>query len=135
MTAIATTDLFTELEYVVKAGSRERRTPILPQVTGLFLRDAGRLNEHRTSVFDGVLVQLTECANSQPLATPAFADMQFVPKRAIRCLASHEDAAVAAPILLRSEARSTAQRTIRFGSARDLATTRGQPCNAVAGGG
>ena len=108
MTAIATTELIAELENVVKAGSPERRIQILRQVTGLFLSDADRLNEHHIGVFDEVLVRLMECVDSRTLVNLSahFADLRSAPKDAVRCLAGHEDAAVAAPILLKSEALS-----------------------------
>ena len=86
MTAIAVTDLFAELENLIKAGSPERRIQILRRVTGLFLSDADRLNEHHIGVFDEVLVRLMACADSQTLATlsAAFADVQFMPKGTVR---------------------------------------------------
>jgi hypothetical protein len=77
-------------------------------VTGLFLSDVDRLREHHIGVFDEVLVRLMECADARTLTrlSAAFADLRLAPKDTVRCLARHEDAAVAAPILLKSEALS-----------------------------
>ena len=106
MTVIASTELIVELENVVKAGSPERRIQILRRVIGLFLSDADRLNENHVGVFDDVLVRLIECVEARTLAklSVSLADLKSAPKEAVRRLARHEDAAVAAPILLRSEA-------------------------------
>ena len=90
MTAIFRTDLFAELEKVLKAGSPERRNEILRRMTALSLPDADRLHEKRTVVLDGAPVRLIRCADSLTLATSsaALADMHFVPKAAVRRPAS-----------------------------------------------
>jgi uncharacterized protein (DUF2336 family) len=108
MIDIAATDLITELDNVVKAGSPERRVQILRQVTGLFLSDAERLKERHISVFDEVLVRLMKCVDPRALVrlSVSFADLRSAPKDAIRYLAHQEDAAVAVPILLKSDALS-----------------------------
>ena len=104
MITIATTELIFDLENAVKAGSPERRIHILRQVTGLFLSDADRLNEHHVGVFDEVLVRLMACVDTYTLAeiSASFAGLRSAPKHAVRCLARHQDAAVAAPVLLNS---------------------------------
>ncbi|CAN7274757.1 DUF2336 domain-containing protein [Bradyrhizobium sp. LjRoot220] len=108
MTAIAATELIAELDNVVEACSPERRVQILRQVAGLFLSDADRLKEHHIGVFDEVLVRLMKCVDPRALVrlSISFADLRPAPRDAIRYLAHHEDAAIAAPILLKSEALS-----------------------------
>ena len=108
MTAFAATELIAELDNVVKAGSPERRIQILRQVAGLFLSDAERLKEQHIGVFDEVLVRLMKCVDPRVLVrlSISFADLRPAPKDAIRYLAHQQDAAVAAPVLLKSEALS-----------------------------
>jgi len=108
MTDIAATDLIAELDQFVKAGSPERRVQILRQVTGLFLSDAERLKERQIGVFDEVLVRLMKCVDPRALVrlSISFADLKPAPRDAIRYLAHQADAAVAAPVLLKSEALS-----------------------------
>src|SRR3981189_3737630 len=104
MTNIAFFDLISELESVVKRGSAHRRVHILQQITGLFLSAVDRLNEQHLGVYDDIFVRLMECSDSGILArlSSAFADLASAPRQATRNLAIHEDAAVAAPVLLKS---------------------------------
>jgi uncharacterized protein (DUF2336 family) len=108
MSHIASTELIDELEHVIKAGSPERCIQILRQVTCLFLSDAGRFNEHHIGVFDDILVRLMGCVEARTLTrvSAAFAGVASAPKEAVRHLARHADAAVAAPILLTSASLS-----------------------------
>jgi len=67
MTAIATTELISELEIVVKAGSAERRNQILRRAASPSLSDADRLREHQAGAFDEVLVRLVGCVDAWTL--------------------------------------------------------------------
>ena len=108
MSNIASTELIAELEHVIKAGSPERRIQILRQVTCLFLSDADRLNAHHIGVFDDILVRLMGCVDARILTrvSAAFAGVASAPREAVRYLAGHADAAVAAPVLLTSTSLS-----------------------------
>jgi len=121
MTNIAFFDLISELESVVKCGSAHRRVHILHQITGLFLSAVDRLNEQHIGVYDDIFVRLMECSDSGILArlSSAFADLASAPRQAIRNLAIHEDAAVAAPVLLKSASISETDLI-------EVAGTRGQ---------
>jgi uncharacterized protein (DUF2336 family) len=129
MTAIASTELIAELEHVVRAGSAERRTRILRQVTSLFLADADRLSDDHIGVFDDVLVRLIESVEPPALTklSAPLADLKSVPKELVRRLAHHEDAAVAGPILCKCECLSDSDLV-------DIAGERGEKhLSAIAG--
>ncbi len=121
MTHIAFVDLISELETAVRRGSADRRVQILNQITRLFLAGVDRLNEHQIGLYDDIFVHLIGCGDSEILArlSSAFADLASAPKHAIRKLAIHEDAAVAAPVLLKSASISEADLI-------EVAGTRGQ---------
>jgi uncharacterized protein (DUF2336 family) len=121
MTNIASIDLISELETVVQRGSAHRRVQILHQITCLFLSVADRLNEQHIGVYDDIFVRLMECSGPEILArlSSAFADLASPPKQAIRNLAIHEDATVAAPVLLKSASISETDLI-------EVAGTRGQ---------
>ena len=97
--------LVADLETAMRSGSPERRVQMLRQMTDLFLSDADRLNEQQISVFDGVLVRLIERVEERTLAklSAQFSDLTFAPKELVRQFAYHEEAAVAGPILTRSQ--------------------------------
>jgi uncharacterized protein (DUF2336 family) len=109
MNAVAPADFVAELECAIAAGSPERRTRMLWQVTDLLMAGRDRLSEPQTSLFDDVLVRLMDCVDGRPLAelSAMLADLALVPKETVRRLALHEDATVATPVLLRSEALSS----------------------------
>jgi uncharacterized protein (DUF2336 family) len=121
MTNIASIDLISELETVVQRGSAHRRVQILHQITCLFLSVADRLNEQHIGVYDDIFVRLMECSGPEILArlSSAFADLASAPKQAIRNLAIHVDATVAAPVLLKSASISETDLI-------EVAGTRGQ---------
>jgi uncharacterized protein (DUF2336 family) len=108
MNAIASTELIAELESAVKGGSPQRRVQMLRQVTDLFLSGTDRLNTHQIEFFDDVLVRLMERIEAQALSqlSTSLADSASAPKEAVRRLAYHQEAAVAVPILLKSDALS-----------------------------
>jgi uncharacterized protein (DUF2336 family) len=121
MAAALSAALITELDNAVNGRSPERRTEILRQVTSLFLSDADRFNEVQVGVFDDVLVRLMERVEARTLAqlSSSLSEVGSAPKQAIRQLAFHEDASVAAPVLKKSD-RLSEQDLI------EIANTRGQ---------
>jgi uncharacterized protein (DUF2336 family) len=104
MTAIAPASLMAELDDAINDRSPTRRVEILRQVTNLLVSDAGRLTAVQIDVFDGVLVRLIERADVRTLAQLSrnLSALALAPQDAIRKLAFHEDAAVAAPVLRKS---------------------------------
>jgi uncharacterized protein (DUF2336 family) len=104
MTAIAPASLMAELDDAINDRSPTRRVEILRQVTNLLVSDVERLNPGQIDVFDGVLVRLIERAEIRTLAQLSrnLAGLTLAPRDAVRKLAFHEDAAVAAPVLRKS---------------------------------
>jgi uncharacterized protein (DUF2336 family) len=96
--------LIAELDEAVDGRSPERRADILRQVTSLFLSDAHRLSESQIGVFDDVLIRLIERADTSTLVLLSndLCQASSAPRKAIRKLAFHRDASVAAPVLKRS---------------------------------
>jgi uncharacterized protein (DUF2336 family) len=106
----ASNALPTDLEGTAKADASERHARMLRQMTDLFLSDAERLNENQIGVFDEVLVCLIERMEAQTLAqlSVSLADTNFAPRKVVRQLAHHQEAAVAAPVLAKSNRLSDA---------------------------
>ncbi|HUN95825.1 MAG TPA: DUF2336 domain-containing protein [Bradyrhizobium sp.] len=104
MTVAASAALIAELDKAVNGRSSQRRAEILRKVTGLFLSDADRLDEAQLGVFDDVLVRLIERVEARVLAqlSSNLSGVGLAPKEAVRQLAFHEDASVAAPVLSKS---------------------------------
>lgn len=104
MTAIAPASLMAELDDAINDRSPTRRVEILRQVTSLLVSDAGRLTPVQIDVFDGVLVRLIERAEVRTLAQLSrnLSGLTLAPRDAVRKLAFHEDASVAAPVLRKS---------------------------------
>jgi uncharacterized protein (DUF2336 family) len=104
MTVAASAALIAELDKAVSGRSSQRRVEILRKVTRLFLSDADRLNEAQVGVFDDVLVRLIERVEAQVLSQLSchLSGVGMAPKEAVRQLASHADASVAAPVLSKS---------------------------------
>jgi uncharacterized protein (DUF2336 family) len=102
MATAASTALIGELVGTVKGGSRHAQ--VLKQLTDLFVSEAGRLNETQISVFDDVLVPLLEQTEATTLAhlSATLSEIDLAPRETVRRLALHDDAAVAAPVLSRS---------------------------------
>jgi uncharacterized protein (DUF2336 family) len=105
MMTTAFSEFISELEVAVKAVSPERRVRMLRQVTGLLLSSANRLSEHQIAVFDDVLVRLVDRIEAPTLAklSSTLADLAPAPEKTVRQLACHEEAKVAAPVLLKSK--------------------------------
>lgn len=104
MTAIAPASLMAELDDAINDRSPTRRVEILRQVTNLLVSDAGRLTPVQIDVFDDVLVRLIERAEVRTLAQLSrnLSGLTLAPRDAVRKLAFHEDASVAAPVLRKS---------------------------------
>ena len=121
MIAITATELIAELEGAIKGGSPGRRAKILRQVTHLFLLTANRLDASQTGVFADIfnrLIERTEPAELVWLGA-ALSALKSAPREVIGLLARHEEAAVAAPVLLKSKALSDSDLI-------EIATDRGQ---------
>src|SRR5262245_64010687 len=85
-----------ELERVLAAGSSDRWTEILRRVTDLFLGNAAGFNNEQVGLFDQVETQaLAELGTK-------IAPIDNAPRGIIRCLAYHDEIAVAGPVLTRS---------------------------------
>jgi uncharacterized protein (DUF2336 family) len=121
MSGKASAALIAELDDVIKAGSPSRQTRILKQVADLFQADVDRLDEIRTNVFDDVLIRLMESVDTQALIhlSTILSEIELAPRETVYRLAFHEDAAVAAPVLARSNRLSDTQLI-------EIAGTRGQ---------
>jgi uncharacterized protein (DUF2336 family) len=106
MINIASAELITELDDAIRDGSPERRAQMLRQVSHLFLANASRIDERQTAVFGDVLLRLI--ARTEPsehvLLSATLCGLTSAPREVIGLLARHEQAAVAVPVLLKSEA-------------------------------
>lgn len=111
MTALAPADLLAAVEAVVKDGPPERRTRVLRQVAELFASDAARLSQGQIRLFDDIMVRLIDRLDVRALAWlgTILAEPVSVPEETVRRLARHDDAAVAAPLLLKSPCISDAE--------------------------
>src|SRR6185437_2876290 len=111
MVALAPAELLAAVEAAVKNGPPERRTRMLRQVAELFASDAARLSQAQIRLFDDILVRLIERLEAQALASLSaiLAGPVSVPEETARRLACHEDASVAAPMLLKSPSISDAE--------------------------
>ena len=96
--------LITELESAMQSGSQEKRVETLRRITDLFAVDADRLNDREIDVFDGVLAHLIERIQGQALAelSQRLGPIKNAPAGVVRRLASHEDIAIAGPVLTQS---------------------------------
>jgi uncharacterized protein (DUF2336 family) len=108
MISVASAEFIAALERAVEDGSPVRRAQMLRQITQLLLSSATRLDERQIGVFDDVLIRLIERVEAKMLAqlSTTLSDLTSAPKQAVRRLASHEDATVAGPVLLKSESLS-----------------------------
>jgi uncharacterized protein (DUF2336 family) len=104
MTAVACSELITEVELIAKNGTPERRARMLRALADLFRSSAGRLQPAQIRVFDDVLLRLIERSDARMLASVSaiLAGLEPAPAETVRRLARHEDDAVAAPVLARA---------------------------------
>jgi uncharacterized protein (DUF2336 family) len=104
----ASNDFISELDRAIEGGSPARRCHMLRQIASLFLAGADRLDAHQIGFFDDVLLRLMESVETSTLShlSAMLAALAAAPKEAVRRLAHNEDAMVAGPVLVRSEALS-----------------------------
>ena len=121
MTVAVCSEVIAELEGAVECGSPTRRADMLRQITNLFLSGATEFNQHQIGVFDDVFIRLVELAEVQTLTrlSTILCDLTAAPKETVRRLARHEDAAVASPLLRKSE-------TLSESDLAEIASCRGQ---------
>jgi uncharacterized protein (DUF2336 family) len=93
-----------ELEFVLAAGSSDRRTEILRRVTDLFLGSADDFNGEQVGLFDDVLAHLIRQVETTARAElgERLAPIDNAPNGVIRSLARHDEIAVAGPVLAQS---------------------------------
>lgn len=108
MISTASTELIAELDGAIRDGSPRRRAQMLRQVTHLFLANADRLDERQITVFGNVLLRLIERTEASELVllSAILSGLPSAPREVIGLLARHQEATVAVPILLKSEALS-----------------------------
>jgi uncharacterized protein (DUF2336 family) len=98
--------LLADLEQAIQGTSRDKRVETLRKVTDLFLTGANRFNDEQISLFDDVLMQLTERIEAKALSelSEQLAPLDAAPVEVVRRLARHDEISVAGPILTRSSA-------------------------------
>jgi hypothetical protein len=109
MMANSPADILVELEEAVAACPPERCARILSGIVHLLASNRSKPQELLVNVVDGVLLRLTGRVTSAALAqlSEALAGLDVAPQDTLRHLASHDDPAVACPLLLKSPALST----------------------------
>ena len=110
MMANSPADMLVELEEAVATCSPERCARILSGIVRLIASGSDKSQELLVNVADRVLLRLTERVAPAALIelSEALAGLNVAPQDTLRHLASHEDPAIARPVLLRSQALSTA---------------------------
>ncbi|WLA60448.1 DUF2336 domain-containing protein [Bradyrhizobium diazoefficiens] len=110
MMANSPADILLELEEAIAACSPERCGRILSGIVHLLTTSRDRPQELLVNVVDGVLLRLANRVAPDSLIqlSRALAELPVAPQETLRHLASHEDSAVACPILLKSQALSAA---------------------------
>jgi uncharacterized protein (DUF2336 family) len=97
--------LIPELEDVIESGSCARRAETLRRITDLFADGAASLNESHIQLFDDVFCRLAAEVDVDARAelSARLAVLGKAPRELIRRLARDDDAAVARPVLRRSQ--------------------------------
>jgi Uncharacterised protein conserved in bacteria (DUF2336) len=97
----AHTSLIAELEDSVHCGSSHKRAAVLARVTDLFVDGTKRFDDEQIGAFDDVLCYLIDKIETKALAelSQRLALLDHAPPRVIRRLASHDEIAVAGPVL------------------------------------
>ena len=110
MMANSPADILVELEEAVAACSPERCARILSGIVHLLAAGSARPQELLVNVVDGVLLRVMGRVAPSALMqlSQALADLNVAPQETLRHLASHEDPDVACPLLVKSQALSTA---------------------------
>jgi uncharacterized protein (DUF2336 family) len=121
MKATASVDLIADLDAAVSDSTPERRARMLRQLMHLLALSAHRLREDQIGVFDDVLVRLLPGLGPQALVqlSTGLSELAAAPREALRRLADHEQASVAAPLLRKSQ--SLSDRDLQ-----EIASRRGQ---------
>lgn len=109
MMANSPADILVELEEAVASCPPERCARILSGIVRLLAPGHHKPQELLVNVVDGVLFRLTGRVGPAALAelSEALAELDIAPQETLRHLASHDDPAIACPILLKSPALST----------------------------
>jgi hypothetical protein len=109
MTANSPAEILIELEEAVATCPPERCARILSGIVGLLASSRDRPRELLVNVVDGVLLRLAARVPFAALAqlSEALAGLDVAPQDTLRHLASHDDPAIACPLLLKSQALST----------------------------
>lgn len=109
MTANSPADILVELEEAVAACPLDRCARILSGIMLLLTGSGDRSQELLAGVVDGVLLRLTERVEVTALIqlSTTLADLKVAPPETLQRLASHDNADVACPLLLNSQALST----------------------------
>jgi uncharacterized protein (DUF2336 family) len=96
--------LIADLEEAIQGSSRDKRVETLRKVADLFLTGANRFNDEQISLFDDVLMQLTERIEAKALSelSEQLAPVRTAPIEVVRRLAHHDEISVAGPILTSS---------------------------------
>jgi hypothetical protein len=110
MMANSPADILVELEAAVASCPLDRCARILSGIVQLLTGSRDRSQELLSGVVDGVLLRLTERVEASALIqlSATLADLKVAPPETLRRLASHDNADVACPVLLRSQALSAA---------------------------
>ncbi|TYO65022.1 DUF2336 domain-containing protein [Bradyrhizobium hipponense] len=110
MMANSPANIVSELEQAVTSCPRDRCVRILSGIVHLLTSSRDHPQELLSNVVDGVLLRLTERVETSALVqlSAALAELTVAPPETLRRLASHDDPDVACPILLKSQALSTA---------------------------
>ena len=110
MMANSPADILVELENAVAACPLDRCARILEGIMQLLAGSHDRSSELLANVVDGVMLRLTQRVETDALVqlSTTLAELKVAPSETLRRLASHQDPDVACPILLKSQALSTA---------------------------
>lgn len=103
-TADACRKLLTDIEDTLRVAPTPARTRIFVRIADLFLVHCEALDNEGVSLFDEVFLRQTDSLDTETLAATAarLAPVPNAPPYLMRMLARHGDAAVAAPVLMRS---------------------------------
>lgn len=109
MTANSPADILVELQEAVAMCPLDRCARILSGIMQLLTGSGDRSQELLAGVVDGVLLRLTERVEVSALIqlSTTLADLKVAPPQTLQRLASHDNADVACPLLLNSQALST----------------------------
>ncbi|WP_025035946.1 DUF2336 domain-containing protein [Bradyrhizobium sp. DOA9] len=110
MTANSPADNLVELENAAATCPLDRCARIISGILQLLTSSRDRSQELLAVVADGVLLRLIERVEASTLidVSVTLAELEAAPPKTVRRLASHHDPEVACPVLLRSQALSTA---------------------------